>query len=291
MKNKTRGLIYMWITVIFWGISFVATKIIVNTVPPITAAFLRFFLSSLILVLFIKTKIKYEKKEYVYMLLSGFFGVTAYFLFENSALQYTTATNGSLIISATPVIYLLFSDILRKSFSHKIRYFGTLLAFFGVALIVLNGRFVLKLNPLGDLLMFGAAFSWILYTVFIEKLHHHDNLAITRDLNYYGMLFFIPFSLYELKSAGTCPAFELWLDPVVITAFLYLGIFCTALGYIWWNKAIRLAGAKTTTNGIFFIPIVTVIADAVLLKNYPNFYTLIGASLVLAGNYIAEIKD
>ncbi|NUU98748.1 multidrug transporter [Marinitoga sp. 1154] len=291
MKNKTIGIIYMWITIIFWGISFVATKIIVHSVPPITAAFLRFFLSSLILIIFIRKDIKYEKKEFFYMMLAGFFGVTAYFLFENTALQFTTPSNGSLIISATPVMYLLFSDILRKSFSHKIRYLGTFLAFSGVSIIVLNGRFILKLNPLGDLLMFGASFSWIFYTIFIEKLHHHDNLIITKDLNFYGMIFFLPFAFFELKNAGTCPNFQLWIQPKILIAFIYLGVFCTALGYIWWNKAIRLAGAKTTTNGIFFIPIVTVIADSIMLKNYPNIYTIIGATLVLFGNYIAEIKD
>lgn len=281
----------MLVTVIFWGISFVATKVIVQTIPPITAAFLRFFISTIFLMIFIRKDIKYSKKELIYVMLSGFFGVTTYFLFENTALQYTTATNGSLIISATPIMYLLFSDIIRKTFSHKIRYLGTFLAFLGVAFIVLNGRFVLKLNPLGDILMFGASFAWIFYTIFIEKLHHHDNLIITKDLNFYGMLFFLPFVFLELKSNGTCPLFELWIQPKIIIAFIFLSVFCTALGYIWWNKAIRLAGAKTVTNGIFFIPIVTVIADAILLKNYPNLLTIFGAILVLLGNYVAEIRD
>ncbi|WGS64989.1 DMT family transporter [Marinitoga aeolica] len=291
MNKKTIGILYMLLTVIFWGISFVATKIIVQNIPPITAAFLRFFLATAVLLIFIRKEIKYTKKELLYVMLSGFFGVTAYFLFENTALQYTTPTNGSLIISATPVMYLFFSDILKKSFSHKMRYLGTLLAFSGVAAIVLNGRFILKLNPIGDMLMFGASFSWIFYTIFIEKLHHHDNLIITKDLNFYGMLFFLPFVFFELKGSGTCPLFQLWFQPKVIVAFIFLSIFCTALGYIWWNKAIRLAGAKTTTNGIFFIPIVTVISDAIILKNIPNLYTILGVILVLLGNYIAEIRD
>lgn len=291
MNKKTIGIIYMLLTIVFWGISFVATKIIVQNVPPMTAAFLRFFFSTAVLLIFVRKDVKYTKKELLYVMLSGFFGVTAYFLFENSALQYTTPTNGSLIISATPVLYLLFSDILNKSFSNKIRYLGTLLAFSGVTIIVLNGRFVLKLNPLGDILMFGAAFSWIFYTIFIEKLHHHNNLIITKDLNFYGMLFFLPFVFFELKGNGTCPIFQLWFQPKVIVAFVFLSVFCTALGYVWWNKAIRLAGAKTTTNGIFFIPIVTVISDAIILKNIPNLYTILGVILVLLGNYIAEIKD
>jgi len=52
--------------------------------------------------------------------------------------------------------------------------------------------------------------------------------------------------------------------------------------------AIRLAGASTTTNGVYIIPIVAMITDAIILKNIPNIYAIIGAVLVLFGVYISE---
>lgn len=294
MQPGTKGLFLIWITVILWGISFVATKVVVNYIPPITAGFIRFILAASVMLIFIRKDIKYEKKEWFNLFMASFFGVTGYFLFENTGLMYTTATNGSLIISAIPIIFLIIDDIIKKTFSNKIRYIGTLIAFIGVAVLILNGKFVLKLNPKGDLLMFGAVISWILYTIFLEKLQKHNNLIVTRDINMFGAIFFIPFVFIELKSSPTCPVFSLWFQPSVVFALLYLGIFCSALGYIFWNEAIRLSGSKTVMNSVYFIPVVTVISESLIYKTFPNIYTIIGAILVIGGTFISEkfaVKD
>ncbi|HQH31978.1 MAG TPA: DMT family transporter [Petrotogaceae bacterium] len=284
-----KSIFLMWLTVIFWGVSFVATKVVVDAIDPVIAAFIRFNIAWVVMFVFIRKFNKYSKKDLFYLLAASFFGVTAYFLFENSGLMYTTPTNASLIISATPLVYLLVSDILKKKLSGRIRYAGTVVAFGGVAMLVMNGRFVLKLNPMGDLLMFGAVVSWVIYTIAEEKLHHLDNKIVSRDINFLGALFFIPFLFFSENKL------HLWVSKQIsfqtVAGLIYLGVFCSALGYIFWNKAIRDCGAKTATNGIYFIPVVTVIADAVILGNIPNIYTIGGAALVLAGTYISEIKN
>ena len=279
----------MWLTVIFWGVSFVATKVVVDAIDPVIAAFIRFNIAWVVMFVFIRKFNKYSKKDLFYLLAASFFGVTAYFLFENSGLMYTTATNASLIISATPLVYLLVSDIMKKKLSGRIRYVGTAVAFGGVAILVMNGSFFLKLNPLGDLLMFGAVVSWVIYTIAEEKLHHLDNKIVSRDINFLGALFFIPFLFFSEHKLTVWGKGEIGFQTVA--GLIYLGVFCSALGYIFWNKAIRDCGAKTATNGIYFIPVVTVVADAVILGNIPNIYALGGAALVLAGTYISEIKS
>ncbi|HNY38569.1 MAG TPA: DMT family transporter, partial [Petrotogaceae bacterium] len=277
------------LTVIFWGVSFVATKVVVDAIDPVIAAFIRFNIAWVVMFVFIRKFNKYSKKDLFYLFVASFFGVTAYFLFENSGLMYTTPTNASLIISATPLVYLLVSDIMKKKLSGRIRYVGTAVAFGGVAILVMNGRFFLRLNPLGDLLMFGAVVSWVIYTIAEEKLHHLDNKIVSRDINFLGALFFIPFLFFSEHKLTVWGKEEIGFQTV--TGLIYLGVFCSALGYIFWNKAIRDCGAKTTTNGIYFIPVVTVIADAVILGNIPNVYALGGAALVLTGTYISEIKS
>ncbi|HPX16612.1 MAG TPA: DMT family transporter [Petrotogaceae bacterium] len=284
-----KSIFLMWLTVIFWGVSFVATKVVVDAIDPVIAAFIRFNIAWVVMFVFIRKFNKYSKKDLFYLLAASFFGVTAYFLFENSGLMYTTPTNASLIISATPLVYLLVSDIMKKKLSGRIRYVGTAVAFGGVAILVMNGRFFLRLNPLGDLLMFGAVVSWVIYTIAEEKLHHLDNKIVSRDINFLGALFFIPFLFFSERKLTVWGKEEIGFQTV--TGLIYLGVFCSALGYIFWNKAIRDCGAKTTTNGIYFIPVVTVIADAVILGNIPNVYALGGAALVLTGTYISEIKS
>ena len=66
MANRFKGHILLWITVILWGISFVATKIVVEYIPPVSAALIRFFIASIFLIIFVKKRIKYSKKEFLF---------------------------------------------------------------------------------------------------------------------------------------------------------------------------------------------------------------------------------
>ncbi|MBA2860608.1 drug/metabolite transporter (DMT)-like permease [Methanococcus maripaludis] len=290
MNDRSLGILLMFLTVIFWGISFVSTKIILVFIPPITIGFIRFIIAAVILIFLIRNVTKYSKEDFVYLVLAGFLGITSYFLFENVALKYTTATNAALIAATVPIFYLMVSDIMEKKIPSKIKYFGSLIGLFGVFVLILNGKFVLELNPLGDILMLGAVFTWVLYTFVIQKLQKHDDLKVTRDMTLIGAVLFIPFTIVELGSNGMFD-FTILLNPYIAFSILYLAIFCSAIAYLFWNMSIRLAGASTTTNGIYFIPIVAMIADALLLKNIPNIYAILGAVLVLFGVYISEKGD
>ncbi|CAF30226.1 DMT family transporter [Methanococcus maripaludis] len=287
MNDRSLGILLMFLTVIFWGISFVSTKIILEFIPPITIGFIRVVIAAVILIFFIRNFTKYSKEDFVYIVLAGFLGITSYYLFENVALKYTTATNASLIAATVPIFYLIVSDIVEKKIPSKIKYFGSLIGLFGVFILILNGKFVLELNPLGDILMFGAVCTWVLYTFVIQKLQKHDDLKVTRDITLIGAVFFIPFTIMELGYNGMFE-FTILLNPYIAFSLLYLAIFCSAIAYLFWNMAIRLAGASTTTNGVYIIPIVAMITDAIILKNIPNIYAIIGAVLVLFGVYISE---
>ncbi|ABO35210.1 protein of unknown function DUF6, transmembrane [Methanococcus maripaludis C5] len=290
MNDRSLGILLMFLTVIFWGISFVATKIILVYIPPITLGFIRFAIAAMILIVLIRNFPSYSKKDFLNLVLAGFLGITSYFLFENVALEYTTATNAALIAATVPIFYLMVSDLVERRIPSKIQYFGSLIGLFGVSILILNGRLILELNPIGDLLMIGAVLSWVLYTFVIQKLEKHDNLTVTRDITLIGVLLSVPFMLLEFGSKGVLDL-GVFLNPPLTFAVLYLAIFCSAIAYLFWNMSIRLAGASTTNNGIYFIPIVAMIADSIILKNIPNIYATIGAVLVLFGVYISEKGD
>ncbi|WP_269479014.1 DMT family transporter [Methanococcus vannielii] len=268
--------------------SFVAIKIALEYVPPIALGFIRFLIASLVMSLFIRKFIKYEKKDILYILLTAFLGITSYFIFENVALIYTTATNASLIAATVPIFYLIFFDFTSKKVSNKLNYFGSILGLTGVSILILNGKFILKLNPLGDILMFGAVISWVFYTFTIQRLEKYDNMVVSRDIILFGTLMFIPFVLLEIILNFGKVYNETLLNVFAITSILYLAVFSSAIAYLFWNKAIRLSGPKTVTNGIYYIPIVSIIADSLILKNIPNIYSIFGAIMVLMGIYIAE---
>lgn len=271
----------VWTVVLFWGISFVATRIVVLSIPPITAAFIRFLIASVVLILVTR---KMPKLLNWHSFFAGFWGVTMYFFFENSGLVYTYPTNASLIVSSAPILYTLFSHLLQKRKTTVTEYLSSLIAFFGVTIVILNGRFVLRVNLIGDLMLLGAAFAWVFYTYHVEKMPNPDSLSGVTSITLWGVLTLIPFVIFERK-----PQIDLNL-PVVVS-LLYLGIVCSGIAYVFWNIGIRRVGSRYTTNTIYFIPVITSVFEAILLKNLPNLYTIVGGMLVLFGLWLFNKQE
>jgi len=271
----------VWSVTIIWGISFIATRVVVHSIPPITAALIRFLIASFTLLLFSRGKISnIFSKDVIF---AGFWGVTAYFILENSGLVYTYPTNASLIISSAPILYTIFSHLIQGRKTIVNEYIASLFAFAGVTIIILNGRFVLKINPLGDLLMLGAALSWVFYTYHVDRIESGDSLSIIASITIWGSIFLLPFSLFENKSM-------IHIDSKIIISLLYLGVVCSGIAYFFWNKGIKRIDPRYTTNMIYFIPVVTSVADSIILGNLPNLYTLIGGIMVLSGLWILNKK-
>ena len=113
-------------------------------------------------------------RDELLMIALGITGGSLYFLTENAAMLFTTATNTSLIVCSCPLFaMLLFAVFFRQSEKiTRLQAFGSLIAFLGMAVVVLNGHFVLHLSPLGDLLAFGACLCWAVYSLLMKACQH-----------------------------------------------------------------------------------------------------------------------
>ena len=156
------------VTSIVWGTTLVSSKVLLHYgLTPAQIMLYRFIIAYLFLwILYPRThRIKSVKDELSFLSI-GFFGGTLYFLLENTALEYTQATNVGLICATVPLLTAMLAHLFMKGVRLS-RYIlaGSILSLAGVALVVFNGNFILKLNPLGDLLTFGAAFSWAVYSI------------------------------------------------------------------------------------------------------------------------------
>jgi len=263
---------------IFWGASFVATKFVVNVFEPFPAALYRFLIALFVLLPFTKKK----KIANINAFWSGFWGITMYFVFENTALRYTSPTNAAVIVSSVPLLYVLFTHVFHKVKTNKYHYLGSVLAFLGVALVILNGR-MMKLNPLGDILAFGAAISWVFYTHYVVRIKDVVGIDQTFSITFWGVVTLVPFSLLQNMQAK----FEI----KSVSSLIYLGIICSALGYLLWNKSIEVIGDRKTTNFIYFIPLVTVISEFLLMKSKPTIYNILGVTMLILGLYIFERRE
>jgi len=215
-------------------------------------------------------------------------GCSLYFLCENSALTYTYAANVSIIVAAAPILtafaahfFLPDEKLSGSSFA------GFAVAIFGVAMVVFNGTVVLKLSPIGDLLSFGAAACWAIYSILLKKtVDKYDNLLLTRRLMLWGFITGLPIALAEGRPFPLAPL----MNGEYIFCILFLAFVCSALGYIFWNAATAKLGAVTVCNYVYIIPFFTMLTGVIVLDEPLTAMGRVGAILIMIGMFIADRK-
>jgi len=277
-----------FLIVVVWGTTFISTKVLLsNGLSPEDIFFYRFLLAYLGIRMVSGKRIFAQtvKDEFLFVL-SGICGGSFYFLVENYALKITLASNVSLIVCTAPLMTAALTHLILKTEKVTRRLVqGSLIALLGVALVVFNGSFILELNPLGDFLSFLAAFFWGFYTIILKHVsNRYSTLFITRKVFFYGVLTILPSFLIRPLNMSS----EILSPPVVWGNLLFLGAVASLTCYFLWNTAVKRLGTVRTTNYIYFIPIVTLIASVVALPEEKiTWVALAGAALILAGVVLA----
>jgi len=221
--------------------------------------------------------------------MAGLSGGSLYFVAENRALGLTLASNVSLIICTTPIMTALLLHFVNKE--EKLRkniLAGSLIALVGVALVVFNGSFVLKVNPLGDILTLVAAFMWAFYCLILRRMNtKYSTVFFTRKVFFYGIITLLPFTAVYPIHFNTAILFE----PVVAGNILFLGIVASLLCFIMWNSTVKKIGPIYATNYLYLVPLVTMISSSLIINEQITAIMLVGSCLIILGVYISEKKD
>lgn len=290
MKSKFGYHLLAIITVAIWGTTFVSTKILIHYgLTPSEIFFYRFILAYIFM-----WSISYKKlfanniKDELFLLLAGLCGGTIYFITENTALGITLASNVSLIVCTSPILTTLLSFLFKRkeAFTRHLLY-GSLMALLGVGLVVFNGSFILKINPLGDILSLTAALMWAFYCLILKQLDSHYSIVfITRKVFFYGVLTILPMFLFRPIHWDNA----LMRQPIVFGNLLFLGIVASMLCFIAWNACVKELGAVKSTNYIYIVPLVTLLTSAVIIDEKITWIAITGCILILCGVYLAERK-
>ena len=274
-------------TVIIWATTFISSKILLNTFTPLEVMFYRFIIAYFVLLIIYPKFHKIDSlKEESMFLLSGITGGSLYFLTENSAVKISQASNVGLIVATAPIITALLAHFFTKGEKlNKNLIWGFLIAISGVFLVMFNGNFMLKLNPVGDILALCAASSWSVYSITTKKFGNKYNyLYLTRKIFFYALLTMIPFLF---TSEFTFDVSKL-INFKVIFNLLFLGIVASSICYVAWNFTVDKLGVVKTNNYIYLIPAITLILSIVILHEKITLYSSLGALLILLGVYISE---
>ena len=216
----------------------------------------------------------------------GIAGGSLYFLAENNAMNYTTTTNTSLIVSLSPLFASALISLFYKSQRlNRIQVIGSLMAAVGVVMVVLNGHFVLHLSPKGDVLAFSAAICWAVYSLLMIYANaKYDTLFITRKVFFYGLLAMIPYFIFY-PGLGIQQLID---HKDLIWNLLFLGCVASMLCFLAWNWVLKKLGAVVATNYVYFNPVTTIIFAWLILSEQITVYFLIGTLLILVGMVMVD---
>lgn len=273
-----------------WGLTFISTKVLIGHGLSPQEIFLLRFLIAYLGIWFISPRKLFADnwKDEGWLLLGGITGGSLYFFTENTALEITLATNVAFIVCTAPLLTTILSLVIyKKEKATRGLIGGSLLALIGVALVVYNGRFVLKISPLGDFLTLLAALSWAFYSLIMKKMaNRYRTTFITRKIFFYGVLTILPaFLLHPWQFS-----FSGLLQPSVLFNLLFLGVLASLICFVVWNIVLKQLGTVRASNYIYLNPLFTLIGSAAFLGEQLTVIALIGAVLILGGVYLAGRK-
>lgn len=289
MKN------YIWhivavLTVGVWGLTFISTKVLIESGMSPQEIFLVRFLIAYAGIWFISPRKLFARdwKDELWLAASGITGGSFFFLAQNEAIGITLVSNVSFIVCTAPLLTTILALLIyKKEKATRWLVGGSLMALLGVALVVYNGNFVLKISPLGDLLSLLSALLWAFYSLIIRKLSgRYSAVFITRKVFFYGVLTILPFfAVYPWQFDV-----ERLLRPEILSNLLYLGVLASLICFVVWNVILKRIGMIRASNYLYLNPVFTLTGSILLLGEQLTPVALAGAVLILSGVYLSGRK-
>lgn len=291
MESQTRtGHLAAVVTVLIWGTTFVSTKVLLVWLTPMEILLSRFVLGYLALWLARPKVLRgVTARQELFFAGAGLSGVYLYYLMENIALTYTTASNVGVIVSVNPCFIAILSALVFRTERLRPAFFlGFALAMAGICLVSFTGSAV-ALDPVGDLLALLAAVCWAVYSLLIQHIGSfgYHTLQVTRRVFFYGILWMLP----AMGFLDVSPDWQSLARPAVVGNLLYLGLGASALCFVTWGMAVERLGPVKTSVYIYLVPVITVAASALALGEMLTPTAWLGMALTLAGLAVSQRKS
>jgi len=267
---------------LIWGLSFVATKPLLDHLPPASLAVARLLIALAVLIPLLRLtgrSIALGKGP----ALLGVTGIAMTVLFQNLGLQRTSATNAACLASVVPVIALVMAYFLLKSRPAPTDLVAAVLSVVGVLVIVLGDIGGASMSPGGDLLILASSASLALYLVLGRKyFSESDPVSLVAGSSLYGMLVLLPVAGFEVsRNEASMP------DANGMVCLILLGLGASALAYCLEGSSLRQISAGQVAMVGNLAPVVGVVAGALLLREGLTLSQAAGALLAVGGAWLA----
>ena len=278
---------------LFWSGNWIAGRAMADLVPPVALTFWRWVIALLILSPIVAPRLWASRKLVVRawkpIVVLGLLGGGIHNILQYWGLKYTTATNGTILNSLTPIfIIMLGALVLRDRFPRRAA-LGACISLAGALAIVsrLDAQAVLQMNfNRGDLLIILSMVMLAGYTLALRW----------RPEGLDALSFLACFALVAEVPVGLAYAVEHFSGPQIVlnwtsaAGLAYVGIFPALLSYHFWNLGVAAIGAARAGVFLHLMPFFGALLGATLLGEQLALHHAIGAALIIAGVTIASRK-
>jgi len=267
--------IVMGLTVaLLWGMGLVFAKAAIAHFPPILLMALRFTVTALALVWFVKPPMAHLRS----LFLIAFISAALQYSLTYTGLKGLDAGVAALIVQLeVPFLTLLGALALKESPGWR-KWAGIALAFFGVYQI--SGEPSIAAASTSVLLVIAGAATWAVGQAMIRNLKDIDGLTVTAWVAIMAApQLFVMSAIVETDHLAAIQS----ADWVVWGAVLYLGLVMTAFGYGLWYTLVRRNPVSQVAPFLLLLPVFTVIGGAIFLGESLSLQVMIGGAIVLAG--------
>lgn len=276
MKTSKQHHIFAIITIVVWALSYPITRMSLQYFNPLTLSGARYLLASLVL-LFFTGKMRFPaRKDWGWFLLSGSLGFSIYMVLFNTGSATVSAATTSVIIALTPVVAALLARFFYKETLQLHQWLALAVCFFGVVVLTaMEGGFG---GGTGLYWLFGAVLCVSVYNILQRKLTRTYTALEATTYSIFvgtiGLSLWIP----EGVSALVIAPVNQWVN------ILILSVGCSAIGYVFWSKALAITPkTSTVTNYMFLLPFLAALGGYFIAGEVVTTGTFVGGCIILLG--------
>ena len=269
-----------------WGLSFLAIKDIIGTVPVFSLLFTRFLMATVLLGILglARKSLRLPKRELMTLAGLSILSPVGYFLFETYGVVYTQPSHVAVIIATIPIAVYLIAFARKQERLTWRRAAGILIAYSGILIIIGWGKNEAGASLLGDLLVLGAVLCAASRTTLIkDALRRATPLQLTFYQFFFSLFVFGPLALTE--GIG-------WIGQVTtitLLELLFLGVFCSAVAFLFMHYALVHLSATQVAVSANLVPIITLVAEIGLLGAILTIPKALGMAITLSGVLLTQL--
>ena len=264
-----------------WSTSFVATKLALVEVPPLTLGAMRFSVAAC--VLFVVAAVvggvgRPPLADVGRLAVGGLLGITVYFSMENYGVELATASDAALLVASYPAITMLLEILFYRARASAVRFLGVGLAMLGVYLIVGESSSVSgSQRLLGDGILIATGFVWAFYNFSTRGVvQRYSMLTVVFYQTLFGAAAFVMLALLE-SGRWQVPG------PGSLLIVVYLGLFCSLVAFLLYARGLKGLDAGSAVNLLNLVPVFGVVFAVALLGEPVGLAQLFGGLVVVVG--------